>query len=206
MQRIVFSAFVSAVFAISAVSSGLAQTLPERARTEAMARRAAERLQALQREADRLATDERTLLGDLRKLEVERQIKAEELKRVDADASRAGRARQDERPDGHAPARPRQPPSSTSVSSKSTSSARRDICGCSCRRLTSRSGTGTRTVARGQAGSRSRRDSRQDRRRARRRARAQARRANWPRSAPRGKAQAASARAPGQGRLRPRHR
>ena len=69
-----------------------------------MARRAAERLQALQREADRLASDERTLLGDLRKLEVERQIKAEELKRVDADALRVtGRARQDERPDGHAP-------------------------------------------------------------------------------------------------------
>jgi septal ring factor EnvC (AmiA/AmiB activator) len=66
----------------------LAQTLPERARTEALARRAAERLQALQREADRLASDERTLLGDLRKLEVERQIKAEELKRVDTDAAR----------------------------------------------------------------------------------------------------------------------
>jgi septal ring factor EnvC (AmiA/AmiB activator) len=53
-----------------------------------MARRAAERLQALQREADRLASEERTLLGDLRKLEIERQIKAEELKRVDADAAR----------------------------------------------------------------------------------------------------------------------
>jgi septal ring factor EnvC (AmiA/AmiB activator) len=62
--------------------------LPERARTEALARRAAERLQALQREADRLTSDERTLLGDLRKLEIERQIKAEELKRVDADAAR----------------------------------------------------------------------------------------------------------------------
>jgi septal ring factor EnvC (AmiA/AmiB activator) len=83
-----FSAFVSAIFAISAVFSGLAQTLPERARTEALARRAAERLQALQREADRLTSDERTLLGDLRKLEIERQIKAEELKRVDADVAR----------------------------------------------------------------------------------------------------------------------
>ena len=62
-----------------------AQT-PERARTEALARRATERLQALQREAERLASEERTLLGDLRKAEIERQIKAEELKRVDADA------------------------------------------------------------------------------------------------------------------------
>ena len=86
-----FCAF-SAFFALSAVFSlvvvGKAQTLPERARIEAMARRAAERLQALQREADRLTSDERTLLGDLRKLEVERQIKAEELKRVEADALR----------------------------------------------------------------------------------------------------------------------
>jgi septal ring factor EnvC (AmiA/AmiB activator) len=86
-QRIVFSAFVSAIFAISAVFSASAQT-PERARTEALARRAAERLQALQREADRLASDERTLLGDLRKLEVERQIRADELKRVAADATK----------------------------------------------------------------------------------------------------------------------
>src|SRR5580765_4374787 len=81
--RIVFSA----IFVISAVFSGIAQT-PERARTEALARRATERLQALQREADRLASDERTLIGDLRKVELERQIKAEELKRVDADAAK----------------------------------------------------------------------------------------------------------------------
>jgi murein hydrolase activator len=87
-RRIFFSAFVSAIFAISAVFSGLAQSQPERARTEALARRASDRLQALQREADRLASEERTLLGDLRKLEVEKQIKSEELKRVDADAAK----------------------------------------------------------------------------------------------------------------------
>src|SRR6516162_9209995 len=85
--RIFFSA-IFAVFAVSSLFVGIAQTLPERARAEALARRAAERLQALQREADRLAADERTLLGDLRKLDVDRQIKAEELKRVDADATR----------------------------------------------------------------------------------------------------------------------
>src|SRR3954466_15424229 len=78
--------FFSGIFAICAVSPLIvvaAQTLPERARTEALARRAAERLQALQREADRLAADERTLLGDLRKLDVDRQMKTEELKQVD---------------------------------------------------------------------------------------------------------------------------
>ena len=47
--------------------SGFAQQ-NDRARTEALARQAGDRLQALQREADRLASEERTLLGDLRKL------------------------------------------------------------------------------------------------------------------------------------------
>src|SRR5947208_7253929 len=60
---------------------------PDRARTEALARRATERLQALQREADRLASEERTLIGDVRKLEIERQLRAEELKGVDTDAA-----------------------------------------------------------------------------------------------------------------------
>jgi septal ring factor EnvC (AmiA/AmiB activator) len=59
----------------------------DRVRTEALARRATERLQSLQKEADRLASEERTLLGDLRKLELERQIKAEELRQVDAEHS-----------------------------------------------------------------------------------------------------------------------
>ncbi len=85
-QRIVFSAF----FALSAVSSSVVPTgqPSDRARTEALARRATERLQALQREADRLASEERTLIGDVRKLEIERQLRAEELKRVDADAKK----------------------------------------------------------------------------------------------------------------------
>ena len=54
----------------------------DRQRTEALTRRAAERLQALHDEADRLAREERTLLGDLRKLEVERSIRAVELERA----------------------------------------------------------------------------------------------------------------------------
>jgi septal ring factor EnvC (AmiA/AmiB activator) len=55
---------------------------------EAMARRASERLQALQREADHLASEERTLLNEVRQLELDRQIKAEELKQLDADAAK----------------------------------------------------------------------------------------------------------------------
>ena len=40
-------------------------------------------MQALQREAEQLATQERTLLGDLRKLEIDRQIKSEEFQQAD---------------------------------------------------------------------------------------------------------------------------
>src|SRR5262247_2708581 len=72
---------------VSFVSSASAQP-SNRARTEALARRAAERLQSLQLEADRLAAQERTLIGDLRKLELERQVKGEELKHFDRDAAK----------------------------------------------------------------------------------------------------------------------
>ena len=43
------------------------------------AKRAAERIRALQKESDALATQERTLLVELRKLEVDRELKTEEL-------------------------------------------------------------------------------------------------------------------------------
>src|SRR5262245_52103534 len=80
-----FSACFAAVLAGATL---LAQPPSDRARTEALARRAGERILALQREAERLASQESSLLNDLRKLEVERQIKSEELKRLDADAAR----------------------------------------------------------------------------------------------------------------------
>jgi murein hydrolase activator len=78
-----FPAFAAFAFFITARADQ-----GERARTEALAQRAGERLQALQREADRLASEERTLLNDLRKLEIERQLKAEELKQVVADSEK----------------------------------------------------------------------------------------------------------------------
>ena len=61
-----------------AVISGGAQA-PDTATADALARRAAARIKALQREADSLASRERTLLEDLRKLEVERDLRAAEL-------------------------------------------------------------------------------------------------------------------------------
>ncbi len=77
----------SACAAACALIVVVAAQPPDRARTEALAARAGERLQALQREADRLAAEERTVLGDLQKLEIDRQLKAEELKQIDADAA-----------------------------------------------------------------------------------------------------------------------
>src|SRR6476660_4511261 len=56
-------------------------------RAETLARRAAERLQALHEEADRLAAEERSVLGDLRRLELEREIKSEEFHQADAAAA-----------------------------------------------------------------------------------------------------------------------
>jgi septal ring factor EnvC (AmiA/AmiB activator) len=55
-----------------------AQTL-DRARPDTQAQRVNERIRALQAEADRLAGQSRTLLGDLRALEVEQQLQTERL-------------------------------------------------------------------------------------------------------------------------------
>jgi len=78
-------AVVAALTVLAVPSTNAGQS--DRARTESMARRATDRLQALQREAERLASEERTLLGDVRKLEIERQIKAEEIARLDANTA-----------------------------------------------------------------------------------------------------------------------
>ena len=56
-----------------------------RAQNEPLTKRIAERLASLRREADDLAKQEKSLLTDLRKLEIDRQIKAEELAAVEAD-------------------------------------------------------------------------------------------------------------------------
>ena len=53
--------------------------------TGATSQRAADRLKDLQREADDLATREKSLLADLRQLEIQRQLKSEELARIEQD-------------------------------------------------------------------------------------------------------------------------
>ena len=57
----------------------------DRARADALARRATERIRALHAEAEQLATQERSILNELRGLELDRQIKAEEVARFDAE-------------------------------------------------------------------------------------------------------------------------
>ncbi|MCA1651639.1 MAG: peptidoglycan DD-metalloendopeptidase family protein, partial [Acidobacteria bacterium] len=57
----------------------------ERAPAEVAAKRAAERIRALQAESDALASQEKTLLVELRQLELERQLKIEELTQVERD-------------------------------------------------------------------------------------------------------------------------
>lgn len=60
---------------------------PDRAQVDAQSRRAAQRLTALQREAEALAGQERTLLGELRKLEVDREIKIAKLSGLEHEAA-----------------------------------------------------------------------------------------------------------------------
>ena len=56
----------------------------EQRRIERLSLRATDRLRALQAEADELASRERTLLEEIRRLELDRQIKTEELATIDS--------------------------------------------------------------------------------------------------------------------------
>ena len=75
--------------AIVPLVSGLAGQTPapqERDRAAAAAKRAEERLQTLRKEAEALAAQQRTLLADLRRLELERQISVEQLAKVERES------------------------------------------------------------------------------------------------------------------------
>jgi len=55
-------------------------------RQDPQARRVGDRMKALQREAEQLATQSKTLLGDLRQLEIERDLRSEEATQAEAAA------------------------------------------------------------------------------------------------------------------------
>jgi septal ring factor EnvC (AmiA/AmiB activator) len=77
--------FIAILLGTACLATG--QAPAERAQTEALARRAAERLAALQREAEALARQERTLLIELRKLEIDREIRIEQLAKIERDVN-----------------------------------------------------------------------------------------------------------------------
>ena len=69
----------------AALGAQLAAQAPLPADRAAAARRSEERLRSLQREADTLAAQERTLLAELRKLELDRQIAVERVRALEAE-------------------------------------------------------------------------------------------------------------------------
>ena len=84
---------MGAIALVLAACPVIAQSPDQNAK--ALAARAAARIRALQAEADRLAAEARTVFGDLRKLEIDRAIKREELARMEAalaEITRAGDA------------------------------------------------------------------------------------------------------------------
>src|SRR5215203_670689 len=87
---LVLTAIVAA--AAAPLPGGQAAPAQERDRATAVSKRAEERIRSLRREADALAAQERTLLADLRRLEIDRQISVEQLAKVERE--RTGLQRQ----------------------------------------------------------------------------------------------------------------
>jgi septal ring factor EnvC (AmiA/AmiB activator) len=85
---------IAAIIAVVAMAvSGTVAQSPAEGERDDLSRRAAERIRALQQEADRLASRARTIFGELRKLEIDRQIQAEQLARVEAELADVTAAR-----------------------------------------------------------------------------------------------------------------
>src|SRR5262249_12636808 len=80
-----FGHVTAAIVLTSAALAGQQATPADRARAEAASQRATESIRALQRESEALAAEEKTLLGELRKLEVERELRGEEAAKADQD-------------------------------------------------------------------------------------------------------------------------
>ncbi len=83
----------TAAVGLAILAPALVRVIPltaEQPPAAAPAARAAERMRALQREADDLARQASSLLGDLRKLEVERDLRAEEARKLDGEVDAVG--------------------------------------------------------------------------------------------------------------------
>jgi len=86
--RVVRAAQLTCLLVLLAAATAVAQT-PDRTATDTLARRVNERIRVLQGEADRLSAQARTLLGDLRQLEIQRDIAIERVKEADAAVAQA---------------------------------------------------------------------------------------------------------------------
>jgi septal ring factor EnvC (AmiA/AmiB activator) len=75
------------VVGAAVLTAALAAQAPPAARNQGD--RISDRIRALQREADRLAGEAQTLVGELRKLEIERDLKAEQAKQAAVEAAAA---------------------------------------------------------------------------------------------------------------------
>jgi septal ring factor EnvC (AmiA/AmiB activator) len=100
-RRKIWAVAIAAVIGIGLSAQGPVDPAPAsadaspRQAAEAQAKRAAERLAALQREAESLATQERSLLADLRKLEIDRAIKVQQLEQIERDAAAVRQAQRE---------------------------------------------------------------------------------------------------------------
>jgi septal ring factor EnvC (AmiA/AmiB activator) len=74
------------------LAAALASAQEPAASPDAPSRRIADRIRALQRESERLAGEARTLVGDLRTLEIERDLKNEQAKQAAAQTAEAEQA------------------------------------------------------------------------------------------------------------------
>ena len=88
MGRVFFSLILAASLSGQAPDKAPVQP-PNKAAAQAQVRRATERLKILQREADALTAQARTLIAELRKLELDRQIRAQEVARAQAEVELA---------------------------------------------------------------------------------------------------------------------
>lgn len=70
---------------LSVVTGQASAQQTDRQRAEALAKRANDRIRALHAEAEQLARQERTILVELRQLDLDRQVKAEEVATLDAE-------------------------------------------------------------------------------------------------------------------------
>ena len=87
MGRRCFRFLLAGCGAIALSTHAFAQATSAQSRSTDPAKRAADRIRALQRESDELAARERTLLVELRKLEIDRQLKVEEVIKYEREAS-----------------------------------------------------------------------------------------------------------------------